>query len=245
MASFWAVDFLWKNKKPGLKLFEFAEVGNSKKKKRRDLRLWSWSFKSLPRECHVFFCSPGFACSWTIFWHLEELKKKREEFPRNQKGHGKWKGLTKTSSIPMWSSETCGMVPADNSSIYPQQKWNSKIWHTYIVLPTQYKCISSSNIFDMLTFKFMLKKTQQVFLPPQNKTNPILLIVELFAMRGSDDGCSDMSRQGRQGRCLLDELVKKCEMNSINIGVVFNWSGWAMGFSGLFPMMWSINSRTP
>lgn len=134
----------------------------------------------------------------------------------------------------MWSSETCGMVPADNSSIYPQQKWNSKIWHTYIVLPTQYKCISSSNIFDMLTFKFMLKKTQQVFLPPQNKTNPILLIVELFAMRGSDDGCSDMSRQGRQGRCLLDELVKKCEMNSINIGVVFNWSGWAMGFSGLF-----------
>ena len=51
-------------------------------------------------------------------------------------------------------------------------------------------------------------------------------------MRGSDDGCSDMSRQGRQGRCLLDELVKKCEMNSLNIGVVFNWSGWAMGFSG-------------
>ena len=36
-------------------------------------------------------------------------------------------------------------------------------------------------------------------------------------MRGSEDGCSDMSRQGRQGRCLLDELVKKCEieMNSM------------------------------
>ena len=31
-----------------------------------------------------------------------------------------------------------------------------------------------------------------------------------------------------------DELVKKCEMNSINIGIgfVFNWSGWAMGFYG-------------
>lgn len=69
--------------------------------------------------------------------------------------------------------------------------------------------------FDMQTFKLLLKTTQ------------------LFAMRGSDDGCSDMSRQGvRQGRCLLDELVEKCQMNSINIGVVFNWSGRAMGFSG-------------
>lgn len=129
----------------------------------------------------VFF--PRYSEYFPHLLELEELKKNGHMFPQIRKGHGKWKGLTKTLSMPMWNSETCGMVPADNSSIYPQQKWNSKIWHTYIALPTQpmarwtlYKCAIFSTCWLVDFQVFAEEHPAGVFAIHKIKHIPYLLL---------------------------------------------------------------------
>lgn len=69
--------FLWKNKKPGLKLFEFAEVGNFKKENTKRFKVVKLKLqKFAPGMSCVFFVPQVLRVVGPFFWHLEELKKK-------------------------------------------------------------------------------------------------------------------------------------------------------------------------